>query len=119
MRGRSAVPRFSPICACLVLLGCAPSPKPSTTASLDTTAAYIVCLHHAAVALDDHMSEVGKIASAVADRCSAEFDAGVETIARGMGPVEAAIFEHKAAKESLKLAAAAVREERLEKQDRH
>lgn len=120
MRHRTTSPcaRLSSICLALVLCGCQSNPKHvSTTETLGAAGSYVVCLHNAAVALDDHVSEVSKIAPAVADRCESVFESGLDTLTRGMSPLEAAIFRHKARHENLKLAAAAVHEERIEKQD--
>jgi len=103
----------------LVLCGCESNEKPaSTVETLGAAGSYLVCVHAAAVALDDHVSEVSKIAPAVADRCEARFESGLDTITRGMSPLQAAIFRHKAERENLKLAAAAVHEERQEYKER-
>jgi len=111
--------RLSPICLALLLCACESHPEHvSTTETLGAAGSYLVCLHNAAVALDDHVSEVSKIAPAVADRCESRFESGLDDLTRGMSPIEAAVFRHKARRENLKLAAAAVHEERLEKQER-
>lgn len=111
--------RLSAICLALLLFACQSHPKPSSTAeTLGAAGSYLVCLHEAAAALDDHVSEVSQIAPAVADRCKPAFEAGVEAITRKMSPLEAAIVRHKAERENLKLAAAAVHEERLENEKR-
>jgi hypothetical protein len=106
------------ICAVLMLLGCQSTPR---HVSVKETAAaagtYVVCLHDAALALDDQLSSVSKIAAGVAERCSNAFDAGTEALTRGMSPITAAIVRHKAERENLELAALAVHEERKEKKD--
>jgi hypothetical protein len=115
-RLRTGCAGLSQICAALVLLGCQSNPKHvSVVETAGAAGSYLVCLHDAAAALDDHVSEVSKIASAVADRCSGVFDAGTEALTRGMSPLKAAIVRHKAGRWNLKLAAVAVREERQEK----
>jgi hypothetical protein len=117
MTGRrgTACARLSLLCAAFVLAGCQSGIR---HVSVKETAAaagrYLVCLHDAAVALDDHVSAVSKIASAVADRCQDSFDAGTAALTRGMPPLKAAIFRYKARRENLKLAALAVHEERGE-----
>lgn len=117
-RLRTECARLSQICAALALLGC--QSNPGHVSVKETAAAaggYLVCLHDAALALDDQVSPVSKIASAVADRCSDAFDAGTEALTRGMSPLEAVIFRHKAERENSKLAALAIREERRERKD--
>lgn len=112
--------RVSSICVALVLCGCQSNPKHASTAeTLGAAGSYLVCLHNAAVALDDHVSEVSKLAPAVADRCEPAFESGLKAVTRDMSPLKAAIFRHKAAHENEKLAAAAIHEERMESQDRN
>jgi hypothetical protein len=103
------------ICAALMLLGCESSPKHASIAkTLGTATTYLVCLHKAAIQLDDHVSDVSAIAPAVAQQCVVEFHAGTEAVTQGMSPLTAAILEHKAERENLKLATIAIREERKE-----
>lgn len=119
-RSRAHPVTLPPICLALLLSACQSHPKPASTAeTLGAAGSYLVCLHDAAAALDDGMSDVSQIAPAVADRCKPAFEAGIEAITRGMSPLEAAIVRHKAERENMKLAAAAVHEERLEKKRDH
>lgn len=112
--------RFLFVLFALLLNGCETHPKHvSTTEKLSAAAGYLLCLHKAAAELDDHVSEVSKIAPAVAYRCNDAFRAGAETLTRGMSSVEEAIFLHKAERENLKLATAALHEERLEHENRN
>jgi hypothetical protein len=110
--------RLSQICAALVLLGCQSNPRHvSVKETAAAAGSYLVCLHDTALALDDQVSPVSKIASAVANRCSSAFDAGTEALTRGMSPLTAVIFRDKAEHENFKLAALAVHEERQERKN--
>ena len=112
--------RVLPLCIAFLLCGCQSNQKHVSTAeTVGAAGSWLVCLHNAAAALDDHVSEVSKIAPAVAERCEPAFDSGLETITRGMSPLKAALLRHKAARENLKLASAAVNEERLENKSRN
>jgi hypothetical protein len=101
-----------------VLWGCAETAAPAATVAEKDAATknYLTCLHRAATAADDHMSDASTIAVAIRGMCSDEFSSSREVFSRGMSPGARAIFIEQGQGTALQMATEMVLKVRREQQ---